>query len=316
MTEPDYDCLVIGGGPAGLTAAIYLVRFHLSLKLVDAGKSRASWIPCTHNHAGYPGGISGKELIARMKEQAQMYGASIETARVTRLDRIDGGFRAEWGQGSVTARKVLLATGITNRRPPMDEDLHEEALARGLIRYCPICDGYEVTDKRVGVMGSGSHGVAEAVFLRGFTGDVTLIAPHKAHDLGPEDRAKLSEFGIECVDGPAQAVAAHDECIVVDTADGHYTFDSIYPALGSDVHTELAQQVGAELKDGNLIVDDHQRTSVPGLYAAGDVVLGLDQISHAMGEGGVAATTMRNDLAKERPIKRETLSGSVAAKSA
>jgi thioredoxin reductase (NADPH) len=315
MSEPDYDCLVIGGGPAGLTAAIYLVRFHLSLKLVDAGKSRASWIPRTHNHAGYPGGISGKELIARMKEQAQMYGASIATARVTRLDVVEGGFRAEWGQGSVTARKVLLATGLTNRKPPMDEDLHDEALARGLIRYCPICDGYEVTDKRVGVIGSGSHGVGEAVFIRGFTRDITLIAPDRAHDLAEEDQARLKEYGIKCVDGPCSAVAAHEECIVVDTAEGHHTFDSVYPALGSDVHTELAQQVGAELKDGSLVVDDHQRTSVPGLYAAGDVVLGLDQISHAMGEGGVAATTIRNDLSRERPLKREALRGSVAAKS-
>jgi thioredoxin reductase (NADPH) len=313
--EPDYDCLIIGGGPAGLTAAIYLTRFHLSLKLVDAGKSRASWIPCTHNHAGYPGGISGKELIARMKEQAQLYGASIVSSRVTRLDLIDGGFRAEWGAGSVTARKVLLATGVTNRRPPMDEELHDEALGRGLIRYCPICDGYEVTDKAVGVIGSGSHGVAEAVFLRGFTQDITLIAPDKAHDLSREDQARLEQYGIRTVDGPCSAVAAHEDCIVVDTADGHYTFDSVYPALGSDSHTELAEQAGARLKDCNVVVDSHQRTSVPGLYAAGDIVLGLDQISHAMGEGGVAATTIRNDLAKERPILREKLKGSVAAKS-
>ncbi|MBV8685748.1 MAG: NAD(P)/FAD-dependent oxidoreductase [Alphaproteobacteria bacterium] len=312
--EPIFDCLVIGGGPAGLTAAIYLTRFHLSIKVVDAGKSRASLIPCTHNHAGYPGGISGKELIARMTEQAQMYGASIVTGRVTRLDRVEGGFEAEWGEGSVKARTVLLATGITNRRPPMDEDLHDEALQRGLIRYCPICDGYEVTDKSVGVIGDDSHGVAEAVFLRGFTEDVTLIAPHASHALSDADLARLREFGIKAVDGPCHAVAAHDDCIVVDTAQGPQTFDSVYPALGSDTHIELAQQVGAALKDDVLVVDSHQRTSVPGLYAAGDVVLGLDQISHAMGEGGVAATTIRNDLARERPIVRETLSGSIAAK--
>src|SRR5687768_17760068 len=115
-----------------------------------------------------------------MKEQAQKYGASIVTGRVTRLDGTEEGFKAEWGEGSVQARTVLLATGVKNRRPPMDEELHDEALARGLIRYCPICDGYEVTDKKVGVIGSGSNGVAEAVFLRGFTADVTLIAPDKA----------------------------------------------------------------------------------------------------------------------------------------
>lgn len=309
MSDMDYDCLVIGGGPAGLTAAIYLTRYHLNLKVVDAGKSRASWIPCTHNHAGFPGGISGKELLERMREQARMYGASVETARVTRLDRIDGGFEAEWGSGPVTARSVLLATGVTNRRPPMDEDLHDAALARGLIRYCPVCDGYEVTDKKVGVIGSGSHGVAEAVFLRGFTQDITLIAPDKAHDLSSADKAKLEEYGIDCVNGPCQAVAAEGKCITIETPDGPHVFDSVYPALGSDTHTDLATQVGAVISDTTecVVVDDHQRTSVPGFYAAGDVVIGLDQISHAMGEGGVAATTIRNDLAKQKPIIRELL---------
>ena len=249
-----------------------------------------------------------------MKAQAQKYGTSIVTSRVGRLDIVEGGFKAEWGEGSVVARKVLIATGVTNRRPPMDEELHNEALARGLIRYCPICDGYEVTDKKVGVIGHGSHGIAEAVFLRGFTEDITLIAPHKAHDLGVEDQARLEEYGIRTLDGPCSAVAAQEDCIVVDTADGHHVFDSIYPALGSDMHNELAAQVGADLKDGNIVVDSHQRTSVPGLYAAGDIVLGLDQISHAMGEGGVAAVTIRNDLAKERQIRREKLSGSIRAK--
>ena len=188
----------------------------------------------------------------------------------------------------------------------MDEDLHDEALANGLIRYCPICDGYEVTDKKVGVIGSDSHGVAEAVFIRGFTADVTLIAPDKAMDLNGDDRRKLKEAQIDCIDGPAQAVALSDKCIVVETAEGTHAFDSVYPALGSDPHILLAEQAGAKLGEmGCVDVDDHQRTSVPGLYAAGDVVIGLDQISHAMGEGGVAATTIRNDLAKQEPLLRE-----------
>lgn len=305
MSDFDYDCLVIGGGPAGLTAAIYLARFHLRLKLVDAGKSRASLIPSTRNHAGFPEGIAGADLVARMREQAQKYGTSIETGRVTRLERIAGGFEAEWGGGTVTARTILLATGVSNRRPLMDEELHDDALARGLIRYCPICDGYEVTDRKVGVIGSGRHGVAEALFLRGYTKDITLIAPDAAHALAAEDRRKLAEAGIATVDGPCSAVALDGKHIVVDTVDGHHTFDSVYPALGSDVHNELAQMAGAALSDtGCVIVDSHQRTSIPGLYAAGDVVIGLDQISHAMGEGGVAATTIRNDLAKDGPLMR------------
>jgi thioredoxin reductase (NADPH) len=229
------------------------------------------------------------------------------TEFVTKLEREEvGRFTATWGSGEAKARSVLLATGVSNRRPPMDEELHDDALARGLVRYCPICDGYEVTDKKVGVIGSDSHGVAEAVFLRSYTADVTLIAPDKALGLKPEDSQKLKEAGIDCVDGPAQAVAIPNGRIVVDTAEGHYTFDSIYPALGSDTHTQLAEMVGAELgSDACIKVDSHQRTSIPGLYAAGDVVIGLDQISHAMGEGGVAATTIRNDLCAKEPRWRE-----------
>ena len=308
MDEPILDCLIVGGGPAGLTAAIYLARFHLDILVVDGGKSRASWIPCTRNVSGFPEGIEGTELLLRMRDQACKYGAKIETEFVTKLEREveTGFFVATWGSGSARTRAVLIATGVTNRRPPMDEALHDDALARGLVRYCPICDGYEVTDKRVGVIGSGSHGVAEAVFIRSYTSDITLIAPDKALSLSAEDQRKLKSAGIECIDGPAQAVAISSECIVVDTAEGHYTFDSIYPALGSDTHTQLAEMVGAKLsEDQSIVVDRHMRTNVPGLYAAGDVVIGLDQISHAMGEGGVAATTIRNDLAKLRPLWRE-----------
>ncbi|RST30755.1 NAD(P)/FAD-dependent oxidoreductase [Sphingomonas ginkgonis] len=301
------DCLVVGGGPAGLTAAIYLARFHLDIRVIDDGNSRAGWIPRTRNHAGYPDGINGKELLALMRTQAQKYGARIETARVTRIDRDDDGlFTVEWGSGRQRTKTVLLATGVTNRRPRMDSDLHDEALANGQIRYCPICDGFEVTDKKIGIIGSGSHGVAEAIFLRSYTCDVTLIAPDKALEVSAEDRQRLDKAGVTMIDGPAEGVAVSGDCITVETASGSRTFDSVYPSLGSDMHTQLGVMLGCTLaEDGCFCCDDHQRTSVEGVYAAGDVVHGLDQISHAMGEGGVAATTIRNDIAAKSPILRE-----------
>jgi thioredoxin reductase (NADPH) len=307
-SDEPYDVLIIGGGPAGLTAAIYLSRFLLDIVVVDEGKSRASWIPCSHNHAGYPDGINGKELLRLMREQAQKYGTKIETGRVHRLDKDDDGlFSADWGAGASQARAVLLATGLTNRKPPMDPELHDEAMARGLIRYCPICDGYEVTDKKVGVIGGGKGGVGEAIFLRSYTADVTLIAPHSALDLPEDDRRRLEEAGVTLVDGPAEAIGCVETSITIDTAEGLLSFDSIYPALGSDTHTALAAMVGAKIdpEDCCLVCDEKMRTSVEGLYAAGDVVHGLDQISHAMGEGGQAATTIRNDLAAKRPLLRQ-----------
>ncbi len=305
--EKTLDCLIIGGGPAGLTAAIYLSRFHLDIMVVDGGKSRAAWIPTSHNHAGFPDGINGEELLRRMREQAQLYGSKIESGQVTKVEQIDDGdWVAEWGSGPIAARSVLLATGVTNRRPPMDMELHDDAMARGLIRYCPICDGYEVTDEKVAVIGTGERGMAEARFLRSYTADLTLVSPDLPHELDKELRAELDEMGVTVIDGPVTGIEPGDETIALVTASGRHDFASVYPALGSDTHTLLAEMVGASLAgDACVKVDSHQRTGVPGIYAAGDLVLGLDQISHAMGEGGVAATTIRNDLAKVTPLLRE-----------
>ena len=302
------DCLIIGGGPAGLTAAIYLSRFHLDIMVVDGGKSRAAWIPTSHNHAGFPDGINGEELLRRMKEQAQLYGTKIENGQVTKLEKCDDVWVAEWGSGPVTAKTVLLATGVSNRRPPMDMALHDDAMARGLIRYCPICDGFEVTDKQVAVIGTGERGVAEARFLRSYTADLTLVSPDLPHELDQELRAELDEMGVTLIDGPVTAIEPGAETIALVTESGRHDFASVYPALGSDTHTLLAEMVGASLAgDACVKVDSHQRTGVAGIYAAGDLVHGLDQISHAMGEGGVAATTIRNDLAKVSPMRRAAL---------
>jgi thioredoxin reductase (NADPH) len=299
------DCIIIGAGPAGLTAAIYLARFHLSVRLFDCGSSRAALIPRTHNHAGYPGGISGPDLLARMREQAASFGVVSEMCAVTALEPLDDGFRVACGDDAWRARTVLLATGVVNHRPKgMDDALHDDALSRGLLRYCPICDGYEVTDKRVGVVGTGDHGMKEALFLRSYTRDVTLVAP-EAHQLDPECEAALDDAAIVRVDGPCGGYRIEGERLVVDSADGALAFDSVYPALGSTIRSDLAVAAGAEATDGGCLkVDDHMRTSVPGLFAAGDVVLGLDQISNAMGQAGVAATTIRNRLAERAPLRR------------
>jgi len=300
------DCIIVGAGPAGLTAAIYLARFRLSIRLFDSGTSRAGWIPRTHNHAGFPDGISGQELLARMRDQAAKYGAVIEHSLVTSMGGKDGEFWVGTDEGTHAARSVLLATGVVNHHPEgLEAALHDEALAKGLLRYCPICDGYEVTDKRVAVIGTAQHGTAEALFLRGYTADLTLISPHGDHDLDEQCNAQLEEAGIARVAGPCGGFAIEGDRMAFDTARGRMSFDSLYPALGSHVRSELAKQAGAELAEtGCIVVDDHQRTSVPGLFAAGDVVLGLDQISHAMGEGGVAATAIRNHLADTRPLRR------------
>lgn len=300
------DCLVIGAGPAGLTAAIYLARFHLKIALIDAGKSRAALIPHTRNHAGYPGGISGEQLLLKMREQAAEFGVRPISALVEKLERSSDGFVAYADAQIWKARSVLLATGVVNNRPPVAPEIHDVALARGLLRYCPICDGYEVTDRRIAVIGTGTRGHNEAIFLRMYTRDVTLIAPDGEHVLAEEERQRLHSNGVRIINGPCRPLHIEADMALVPTPEGDLAFDAVYPALGSVIRSELALMIGArESEDASLVVDSHQRTTVAGLYAAGDVAKGLDQISHAMGEAGVAATTIRGDLAQTSLLLRE-----------
>lgn len=300
------DCIIVGAGPAGLTAAIYLARYYLKIRLFDCGTSRASWIPTSYNHAGFPEGINGNELLERMRDQAAKYGAAIEPKRVTDLARDGACFVVNCDDEEYRARAVLLATGVVNNQPEgLDEQLHGEALSRGLLRYCPVCDGYEVTDKRVGVIGTGAHGTAEAMFLRTYTSDITLISPQAGHELDAECSAELDEAGVKRVAGPCGGYAIDNGQFALDSAEGRMAFDSVYPALGSVIRSGLAEKLGTKLSDtGCIVTDDHMETSVPGLFAAGDVVKGLDQISHAMGQAGVAATAIRNRLNEERPLRR------------
>lgn len=298
------DCLIIGGGPAGLTAAIYLARFHLSVTVADDGNSRARQIPSTRNHAGFPEGIAGSDLLKRMRDQALQYGAHFSETHVDELIVSSRGFEARGPDRMAIARSVLLATGVTNRRPEISEVIHMEALRDGRIRYCPVCDGYEVTDQDVAVIGWDVRAVAESIFLRSFTARVTLILDEDAV-LSQQDADRVGVSGIRVIRGRPRDFALGRTGVRFTVGRRRLTFDTVYPALGSEIHSDLAAALGADLTDeGCIKVDAHQRTSIPGLYAAGDVVVGLDQISHAMGEAGVAATTIRNDLSAAKPILR------------
>lgn len=240
-----------------------------------------------------------------MREQASEFGVEVIPGLVETLEQEGQLFRIRVMEQAWSARTVLLATGVVNNRPPISPEIHDAALARGLLRYCPICDGYEVIGKRIAVIGTGTHGVNEALFLRMYSPAVTLIAPEAEHVLTDDERRQLAEAGISLADGPCGSLRIEGEQILIQTSGQDMRFDTLYPALGSIIRSELAVMLGADAsEDGGLVVDSHQRTSIPGLYAAGDVAKGLDQISHAMGEAGVAATTIRNDLAQRRALFR------------
>lgn len=297
MTTDHYDALIIGGGPAGLTAAIYLARYHRRVVVVDEGHSRAKWIPLSHNHAGFPDGIAGDELLRRTREQAERYGATILTDRIETVAGKADAFEAQGSTVTIAARAVLIATGVENRRPALDAHSHSDALQRGMLRYCPVCDGYEATGLAIGVIGANTHGVAEALFLRTFSDRITLVA-QETIDLGDDDRAALAAAGIAIAPKPLARMDFSGDRVALHLTDGsELYFDTVYPALGSDSNNALARQLGVELSyDGCIVVDTKQRTSVAGVYAAGDIVMSLDQISVAMGHAAIAGTALHNDL--------------------
>ncbi len=289
------DCLIIGGGPAGLTAAIYLARFHRDVLVVDSGASRAAWIPVSHNYPGFINGIAGTDLLERLRVQAIEYGAKLKQDEVIELSRTaDGLFAAKTRQGLVHARMILLATGVVDEVP--DFPSMKEFVYKGAIRFCPICDGFEATDKRVGIVGPWSHIVGKALFLRTYTADLVLLPT--AEDLSESDRKRLADAGIVIPEHDVCDLVASDDKVAAIMSDGErIELDTLYPAMGAHVRSELAVSLKAIHNDlGCLATDDHQQTSVPGLYAAGDVTFDLSQISVATGQAAIAATAIHNTL--------------------
>lgn len=287
------DCLIIGGGPAGLSAAIYLARYRRTTRVIDADESRAALIPESHNYPGFQG-IGGRELLRRLREQALRYGAEIEAGTVAALKREDDGtFVAASSGRAVRARRVLMATGLVDERPPT-EGLRA-GIADGAIRFCPICDGYEAIDRRVGVLGSFATAGHKALFLRTYTRDLTVFIT--GGDAPPALRQELGAAGIALVLDPRRVEASSDGVVVTASDGTRHALDMLYPAMGCDVRSELATTLGAACNDiGNLRVDDHQRTTVEGLFGAGDVVSDLHQLSVATGHAAIAATEIHNEL--------------------
>ncbi|WID99286.1 NAD(P)/FAD-dependent oxidoreductase [Bosea vestrisii] len=270
--------------------------------LIDNGHSRALLIPESHNLSGFPEGISGRDYLSLLREHARFYGAALIQGRIEDLQKTPEGFAAHSTNTSFAARSVLLATGVTNKRPDIDDDTHAKALGRGHLRYCPVCDGYEVSGQNVAVIGTGDRAVCEAEFLRSYTERVTIIS-NTADDFDDDLRRRLGRINAAIRLGPITAINLRENGLEVATADESEIYDAVYPALGSSIHSRLAKILGASASDDGCIkVDRHQRTAVKQLYAAGDVVYGLDQISVCNGQAAIAAVTLRNDLGEERPL--------------
>ena len=234
-----------------------------------------------------------------MRHQGERYGAEVVSGTIDRLHGREGEFLASLQDGSRhKAERVLLATGTIDTSPPLALPNLQEAVQHGLVRFCPICDAYEVIGRKLALISSRRCRIHEALLLRGYTTDLTLLTLQEPWELPDEERSRLTQAGISIIESPARELQIEGNGLVASTADGEqHQFDSLYVALGLRARSDLATSLGAEHDaEGALVVDAHQQTTVPGLYAAGDVVQGLAQISVAMGHAAIAATAIHNDL--------------------
>lgn len=289
------DAVIVGGGPGGLTAAVYLARYRRTVLVIDSSESRAALIPETHNYPGFADGIAGTALLDALAKQATTYGVDMVHDRVAALKKTPLGFAVECGQTEVSAKRVILATGLVDRTIPITG--LKEAIDQGCIRYCPICDGFEASDSRIGVLGSVEEASSKAIFLRTYSSDVTLLSLDSSS--GSEQALRdLASAGIRVLKPHLVAFERRGDHMVAVMSDGSFElFDVIYPVLGCDVRSELGKRLGARHNSvGCLEVDGNQQTSVVGLYAVGDVVSDLHQIAVATGHAALAATHIHNSL--------------------
>jgi len=299
-TEADtLDCLIIGAGPGGLTAATYLARFLRRIAVVDGGSSRARWIPESHNCPGFPFGVAGPALLRKLRDQAEAYGAPITQGRIVELRRAGDMFTACDADGRCWhARNVVLATGIVDRLPRLEggDATLEAAIAAGAMRLCAVCDGFEASDDRLAVIAPVDDAIRHAVFLRTFSRRVDAIPERDAQPSA--ECAALARSAHVTVRPVASQLQYADGACTVTFADGaRQQYDSVYPVLGCTAQSQLAATLGARLDDNReLVVDARQQTSIAGLYAIGDVVSALNQISVAVGHAAIAATAIHNRL--------------------
>ncbi|WP_334188423.1 NAD(P)/FAD-dependent oxidoreductase [Noviherbaspirillum sp.] len=291
------DCVIVGGGAAGLTAATYLARFRRQFKLIDAGSSRLLWIPTSHNYPGFIHGIHGGDILQRLREQAEHYGATSVTGKVERISKSgDDLFITSTGNQEFRSRTVLVATGVVDVAPDFPDI--GEAVAEGALRYCPICDGFESIAKKVAVIGKGNGGLGEALFVRHYATDVTLFSITDPIALSADEHAQLDAGRVRAVSNPVTGLSfANGKMTVSLQGAAPQEFDVVYAALGTRVNSAIVRDLGAECTpNGELVVNNHQQTTVENLYAAGDIVKGLNQITVAMGHAAIAATAIHNRL--------------------
>ena len=306
-----YDCIVVGAGPAGLSASLFLARYRRRTLTFHHNSPRNVYAHNVHGFLGHDG-ISPAELLARGRDEVTSYGGLIVQGCVTRIERFSNEhFRVYAGDGNegsrrFDAQRVLLATGLRDLTPdcPGFRDFYGAS-----VHHCPDCDGYEYTDKRIAVLGSGTKTVGFALGLLTWTNKITIITEDK-NGLNEDDRAKVAAFDLKVRDESIKSLdgdlASKQLRQVIFSSGDPLECDALFFNLGTEPASNLHEMLGCKLDEdcGLVWVDETRQTSVEGVYAAGDITPHSQLAVVAAAEGAMAAIHIHDSLIpSERKIK-------------
>ena len=286
------EVIIVGGGPAGLSAALYLARYKRSVALFDLGHGRSTHHQVNRNYLGFPGGIRTVELRQRGLEQLQAYDhVRVAHHKVQRLERTAAGFLAGGEFGSTAGRAVLLAMGVLDHYP----HFHRwESYVGVSMFWCITCDGFESRGKKIVVAGHTNTAAGEAMQMSRLSDDVTLLTNSHVNEIDETFAARLAAAGIPVLhDKVHGATGADGQLRTLETDGGvELPVQAFFVVQGATPETGLATMLGVQLaENGYILVDTEQKTSVEGVFAAGDITqLHSHQVSAAVHEGAQAAS--------------------------
>jgi thioredoxin reductase (NADPH) len=308
-----WEVIIVGGGLAGLSAAVYLGRSLRRTLLIESGHSMATWEPHVQNYLGFPDGIDGRQLLERGRRQAALYEVPIEGDEIRSLSGRAGDFILTGQMRRYRASRILLATGLTHLPP--DIRGVRDCLGVSLF-FCKDCDAYRIRDLRIAIIGSNSEAADYALAMLAYTGSVIIATNGSAPVWDQQRQAWLRKYGIPVRVDPIEALEHEGghirslRCALEPIIEA----DAVFTTRGDRFHTHLAEGVGARLDDsGELVVDENLRTTVPGLYGAGCVTPANCQMIIAAGQGATAAQAINRELFLESlrqdqlPLRRPRL---------
>lgn len=296
MSLPEYDVAVVGGGPAGLTTALYTTRLGHDTVVINRGGGRAAMMLDTHNVIGITEDVSGNEFLQTAVDQIEGYGADYHRDLVEEIERTDDGrFRVTGGDVAIVADRVVLATGFSDARP----DPPLPRTGRGL-HYCLHCDAYMFVDESVYVMGHTESAAHVAMIMLNFTDEVDLLTrgeePTWSEGIDRQLRAHPVDVITEDITGSETGSDGWLEAFTFED-DTRREYKGGFPMYGSEYNNDLAVSLGCDLTDdGTVVVDEDGRTTADGVYAVGDLTPGHNQIPVAMGEGAKTGLALHYEL--------------------